>query len=258
MYTVIVCDDNTKWREELVEMIRKESQFEVVAQACNGRIAIELIEELRPEIIILDIVMPECDGVYIVNHIRKTIKGYDPFIYILSGLGTDSIIMELNELNVNFYSMKPVKADVIIRNLNIVGGYRNIEKTSVSKGDKVVQEDTLEGVIKEVLLRLGMKPHLISSKCVIDSLVIYMNSPESEHGLTKILYPQIAEKYCIYNSSVEKNIRSAVSRMQRNKTELYCEIFAYHTIGRITNGEFLSVMAGYIRKIMKEEAIYRQ
>ena len=96
-------------------------------------------------------------------------------------------------------------------------------------------------------------PHRTSSKCILDALVLRMNSLDPNPLLTKVLYPQIALKYSLSNTSVEKNIRNAISQMQMNNTEIFNEIFSYSTKGRITNGEFISVMSDYINKRMREE-----
>jgi len=178
-------------------------------------------------------------------------KDYEPIIYILSGLGTDPIIRALNELGIAFYSMKPVSMSVIIQNLKILINQQNphaffIEDNRKNAGG--IKQEILEDETKDILLQLGIMPHRISSKCVMDALVMYMCSSDPIPVLTKVLYPQIAEKYGINNSSVEKNIRDAISLIQRNKTDMYNAIFSYSTKENITNGEFLSVMSAYISK----------
>jgi len=255
MYTILICDDNIYWLEVLSLAIDKDPKFKIAAQAYDGKITLDLIEKFRPDIIILDIVMPVYDGVYIVNHIRKNMKEYVPIIYILSALGTGSIVKTLNELDIDFYSMKPVSVNVIMCNLNTLIKQRgNAEIFSAVDGEsakEAVRQELLEYTVKNVLLKLGAMPHRTSSKCVTDALVLYTHKPESFSTLTKALYPQIGSKYGLSNSSVEKNIRSAISQIQRNKTEMYSEIFSYSTKERITNGEFISVMSDYISKIVK-------
>jgi len=261
MFTILICDDNANSLEVLSLTIKKEPQFKVAAQACDGKTAMILIERYRPDIIILDIVMPEYDGVYIVDYIRKSMKEYDPIIYILSGLGTDSIIKAFNELGVDFYSMKPVSMSVVVNNLKMLIKQRdnsnnNSPETFVvsdENGESIKGEKQrlLEDIIKDTLLHLGVMPHRISSKCVTEALLLYICNPEPSPLLTKVIYPAIAKKYNINSSSVEKNIRETISQMQRDKNEIYDEIFFYSKNRRITNGEFLSVMSDYINKYMK-------
>jgi len=251
MYTVLICDDNANSLEGLSLTIKKEPQFKVVAHAYDGKTTITLIERHRPDVIILDIVMPEYDGVYIVDYIRKSMKEYDPIIYILSGLGTDSIVKALNELGVDFYSMKPVSMSVVVRNLNALINQRNKNKSFSALADDSAKQEILEDVTKYTLRNLGIMPHRISSKCITDALLMYMYNSEPNPVLTKVLYPEVAKKHGINSSSVEKNIRNTISQMQKNKTEMYNEIFSYSTKENITNGEFLSVMSDYINRFVK-------
>jgi two-component system response regulator (stage 0 sporulation protein A) len=257
MHTILLCDDNANSLEVLNLAFAKEPQFAVVAQAYDGKTALSLIEQHRPDIIILDVVMPEYDGVYIVNYIRSDMKEYDPLIYILSGLGTDPVIRTLNELGVDYYSMKPVPLSVIVQNLKTLLNQRGpcafSPDPSEGSGKPAggLMQKTLDDAIKTILLRFGLLPHRTSTKCVLDALVYYINSHEPNPLLTKVLYPQIAARHGLNHSSVEKNIRNAISQMQMNNTDAFNEIFSYSTRGRITNGEFLSIMSDYLKKHME-------
>jgi len=232
--------------------LEKEPQFRVVAQAYDGRESIDLIEKFRPDIIILDIVMPEYDGVYIVSHVRKTMIEYTPIIYILSGLGVDPVIKELSELGVDFFGRKPVPMDVVMHTLTTLVKHRGTA-SSADGGDKVAKKQEFSGVIWNILLHLGMSPHLTSSKCVLEALFLYPRDCGSLTALSKSIYPRIGEKYSISASSVERNIRHAITIMQKKKTGLCTEIFSYSITGHISNGEFLSVLSEYIGKVTKPD-----
>jgi len=252
MHTVFICDDNANSLEVLSLTIKKEPQFKIVAQAYDGKTAINLIERHCPDIIILDIIMPEYDGVYIVDYIRKNMKNYNPIIYILSAVGTAPIVRALNELSVDFYSMKPVSMSLIISNINkLIDQRGGSAKFYAPDESGSIKKEVIENAVKSTLLHLGIMPHRVSSKCITDALLIYMYCPEPNPMLTKVIYPEVAKKHGLNNSSVEKNIRNAISRIQKNNTGIYNEIFSYSTKGSITNGEFLSVMSDYINKYLK-------
>jgi two-component system response regulator (stage 0 sporulation protein A) len=184
-------------------------------------------------------------------------EGYAPIIYILSGLGADSIVRALNELGIDFYSMKPVLPSVVVRNLNTLTRQRDhhafFSDTSEENAETgtFLKQDKLEETIKYVLLRFNLLPHRKSTKCVQDALALYMSSSGLNPLLTKFLYPQVAQRYRVSNISVEKNIRNAITQIQKNNTELFRDIFSYSTKRHITNGEFLSIMSDYISKSVK-------
>jgi two-component system response regulator (stage 0 sporulation protein A) len=181
-------------------------------------------------------------------------KEYDPIIYILSGMGTAPIIKTFNDLGVDYYSMKPISLNVIVKNLKTLimqrnpGAFSSDFSQDSGKSAEGLKQDILEDTVKTILLCFGLLPHRTSTKCVTDALILHTNSLDANPLLTKVLYPQIAAKYGLNSSSVEKNIRNAISQMQMNGTEPFNEIFSYSTRKRITNGEFLSVMSDYIKK----------
>lgn len=247
MQSVLIADDNKSWLEILESRINQEPEFEVVATALDGKEAIEMIEKKRPEVIILDIIMPEFDGAHIVNHVRTQMNDYNPVIYILSGIGTDTIIKVLNDLEIDFYSMKPVSIEIVIHYLKTIIAKKRHENFVIMMPDEPVLQSTVTNV-RDFVYRLGMPRHLLSTDCIIDTLIYYIDNPNCLRLLTKILYPKIAKARGVSASSVEKNIRNAILQMQKNNSELYQRVFSYSGNNSITNGEFLSTVVDFMAK----------
>lgn len=246
MNTILLADDNKNWLDILEEGIGRESQFQVVGRAYSGTQAIELIEQLRPDIIILDIIMPEYDGVYIANHVKQNLAGYSPIIYVLSGIATDTVVKIFNDLGIAFYSLKPVTLDIVIDTLKKISRYDGREQPEENTLSPWRSEDTMRDRAKKLIYSLGMHPHLLSSQCTLEAVCYYANAPDSGILLTKVLYPEIGQLLRISKSSVEKNIRISIAQMQKVRTSRYQEIFSYAKNFRISNGEFLSVIKDYV------------
>ena len=71
---LVLADDHAMMREGLKSLIAKESDFEVVGEAANGRIALELAQQLKPDLILLDIEMPEMDGIDTLKRLMLSSK----------------------------------------------------------------------------------------------------------------------------------------------------------------------------------------
>ena len=88
-YKVILVDDEDDVRGRIISKIKPDSGFTVVGKAGNGFDALELIEELRPDVVITDIRMPFIDGIELARIIKRDypttkiafISGYDEFDY---------------------------------------------------------------------------------------------------------------------------------------------------------------------------------
>ena len=110
-YRMILVDDEDEVRGRIISKINPESGFEVVGIAGNGYDALELIEELKPHVVLTDIRMPFINGIELAKIVRRDfpttkvafISGYDEFDYAREAI----------ELNVVSYLMKPVTSNDI-------------------------------------------------------------------------------------------------------------------------------------------------
>jgi CheY-like chemotaxis protein len=69
--TILIADDNPRIRTQLRQVFESEKDYEVCAEAANGREAIELARRLRPNLIVLDLSMPVMDGLMAANELKR-------------------------------------------------------------------------------------------------------------------------------------------------------------------------------------------
>jgi two-component system, chemotaxis family, chemotaxis protein CheY len=110
MARILVTDDAEFMRMQLKDMITK-AGYEVVGEAENGNVAVELYEKLRPDLVTMDITMPEMDGVSAVKEIRKL----DPNAKIImcSAMGQQNMVLEAIQAGAKDFLVKPFSADRI-------------------------------------------------------------------------------------------------------------------------------------------------
>jgi two-component system nitrate/nitrite response regulator NarL len=68
---VLVAEDHPLFRDGIVRAIRERPNLELVGEAADGREALDLAHELRPDVIVLDIKLPELDGLQVLNALRR-------------------------------------------------------------------------------------------------------------------------------------------------------------------------------------------
>lgn len=115
MKTVLVVDDAAFMRLTLKNMLTKNG-FEVVGEAENGVQAVQKCTELQPDIVTLDITMPEMSGIDALKEIVKVSPGSN--VVMVSALGQESMVKESVVLGAKGFVVKPFKEEIIIAALS--------------------------------------------------------------------------------------------------------------------------------------------
>ncbi|MBI4248373.1 MAG: response regulator transcription factor, partial [Elusimicrobia bacterium] len=107
--TVLIADDQTLFREGLKDLLENESRYiEVVGEAANGPEAISMAKKLRPNVILMDIKLPQLDGIQATRVIRKECPNTN--VIILSSFEDDAHVMESVQAGANGYLSKMLPA----------------------------------------------------------------------------------------------------------------------------------------------------
>lgn len=115
MTKVLIVDDAAFIRLQLKQLLEK-NDFEVVGEAENGLVALSKIKELRPDIVTLDVTMPEMDGLECMMEIKKL--DYMPTVIMISAMGQEATVQKAILNGAKGFLVKPYKTDVVISNLN--------------------------------------------------------------------------------------------------------------------------------------------
>jgi two-component system chemotaxis response regulator CheY len=115
MTKVLIVDDALFIRQQL-KLLLENNDFEVVGEAENGKVALEKIKKLRPDIVTLDITMPIMDGIECMMEIKK--MEYLPVVIMISAMGQESYVQKAILHGAKGYLVKPYKSEVVIKNLN--------------------------------------------------------------------------------------------------------------------------------------------
>ncbi len=114
MKKVLIVDDAAFMRLSL-RTILEQNGFDVVGEAENGAVAIDKYKELKPEVVTMDITMPEMDGVQAL----RAIKSFDSQakVIMISALGQESHVKEAVMMGAKGFIVKPWKEEYLIETL---------------------------------------------------------------------------------------------------------------------------------------------
>lgn len=121
MNTTIMVVDDSPFASKQIKDIVEDNGYEVIAYAKDGEEAIELYKELKPDIVILDIIMPGLNGLETAEILKK--QDPDVKILMLSSLCDSGTMEEVKSIGVKHLIPKPLEADVLLTSLEMVSKF---------------------------------------------------------------------------------------------------------------------------------------
>lgn len=256
LISVLIADDNSELAKELSNYISGESDLRVAAIASNGKEAYDLIFETTPDVVLLDIVMPELDGIGVLKKLQISSPNKKPVI-IAHSISTLSRTVETTlSLGADYYLLKPQSPERICETIREFASSRIAFSNSTLpevRNDSIGYD--LETIVTDFIHELGVPAHIKGYQYIRSAIMMVVENMDLLNFITKQLYPDIAKAYNTTASRVERAIRHSIEvAWSRGKPETMNEIFGYtiHTgKGKPTNSEFIAMVADRIRLKIK-------
>lgn len=241
---IVIADDNREFCELLKEFFGQEDDLRLVGIANNGLEALDLVEQHKPDILVLDIIMPHLDGIGVLEKISsQTAK---PKVIMLTAFGQESITQRAVELGADYYILKPFDFTVLATRIRQLA-----DGVSVSNYTAPVKTKNLDVAVTNIIHQMGVPAHIKGYQYLRDAILMVIEEVNLLGAVTKELYPMIAQKYMTTPSRVERAIRHAIElAWDRGNVEMMNKFFGY-TInlerGKPTNSEFIAMVADKLR-----------
>ena len=111
--TLLVVDDHPVVRDGLSSMFARDPEFEVLGEAADGAEAVRLAQELRPDVILMDLRMPGMDGVTAITELAR--RGVGACVLVLTTYDTDSHVVPAIEAGATGYLLKDAPRTELLR-----------------------------------------------------------------------------------------------------------------------------------------------
>lgn len=240
---VLMIDDNVELIEAVKEYFKSSKLIEISDSANDGVEGIKKIETSIYDVIILDLIMPNKDGLYVLEEMKN--KNINKKVIVATSYNSGEVIREVSDYGVNYYILKPFDfTDLEKRILDLAN------KKSKSKNIDL-HYNNLQIAITKILHQLGIPSHIKGYQYIRDGISMIFDNPDMIGGITKELYPELADKFDTTVSRVERAIRHAIEvSWNRGNWDLMEEIFGNSVdIDRAkpTNSEFIVTVADKLR-----------
>ena len=119
MAKVMICDDAAFMRMMIKDILTKNG-YEIAAEAENGQKAVEKYPEAKPDLVLMDITMPELDGIGALKKIKESDAGAK--VIMCSAMGQQAMVIESIQAGAKDFIVKPFQADRVLEAVKKVVG----------------------------------------------------------------------------------------------------------------------------------------
>jgi len=192
---ILIADDHPLLREALCQVFSNQKDMEIVGQAGNGEEAIDLASQLKPDILVMDIMMPKFDGLEASRQIKKITPNIA--ILILTAYDDDNYVLGLLEAGATGYLMKSAKGQDLVEAVR-----------AVRAGESVLHPKIIEKLLKQAMV----KP-VGTTKYKMKDLLSDRETEMLKLLATGMSNKEIAEKLCLSLRTVKAHMSNIFTKM---------------------------------------------
>ena len=241
----MIADGSEEFCQRLKEALEQAADWEVVGAACDGLQAAELLGKLRPDVLVLDLLLPRLDGIALLR--KAAALNPAPVSLVLTGFLTEYAATTAAGLGVRYFMAKPCKFEAVAERLHEI-----LEADSAGAAKPLrAGGANIDAMVTSVIHEIGVPAHIKGYQYLREAIKIAVGDMEVINAITKVLYPQVAKAFSTTPSRVERAIRHAIEvAWSRGKMDTIDELFGYTVStgkGKPTNSEFIELIADTIQ-----------
>ncbi len=251
--TIVIADASAEFRIGLKSFLAKRG-YRIVGDCQDGCEAVRIIEETKPDAVILDILLPRLDGIEVMNEMRARLASSCPVFLVVTAISNNKMLSEAAEAGAGYCIIKPCEYSALSNRLESAlkqtSSTESTEK-SVSASAEPDPEVELETLVTKIIHQIGVPAHIKGYQYLRTAIIMTMHDTELINSITKQLYPGVAKKYGTTASRVERAIRHAIEvAWDRGDVDTINSYFGYtvqSARGKPTNSEFIALVADNLR-----------
>ena len=224
--TIVILQENVGFAKELAGLFQASGLYEVAGIAHDGIGGLKLIEEKRPDFVIMDLILTGIDGLGVLDRMNE--KNVESKVIILSSLMREEIVAQAMNKGARYYMVKPFNFELLKQRMREIAGATAFTRENLAPE---VRKTSLDEKISRIFINVGIPPHI------------------KGYGYLRegVKMARIGERFDTTASKVERAIRHAIEvAWNRGRIESINNILgvrAYVGAEKPTNGEFIALIA---------------
>ena len=251
--SVFIADSAEEFCSGLSAVLQRAEGFQVTGTANDGEQAIRMITELRPDVLVLDLMLSKRDGIAVLKAIDRMER--KPITLATSAFVTEYVSTAAANLGVRYLMLKPCDISALVERLEEIRCSDTARRITPRRPDKNGIEAMVTGIIHEI----GVPAHIKGYQYLREAIIIAVNDMDVINAITKVLYPQVAKTFQTTPSRVERAIRHAIEvAWDRGDLDTLQRFFGYtvsNTKGKPTNSEFIALIADKLQLQLKSSEV---
>lgn len=248
MYRVMLANSSEDFSNILTATLKQTDRYAVVGTANDGIRAMELLKEVKPEFLVVDMMLPQADGIAVLKA-ANTMEN-KPMFLVLADFMTEFVSNLLVSLGVQYILLKPCNTRAVLERLDEMRDSL-VPRSAQSRA----REANVEAMVTSMIHEIGVPAHIKGYQYLREAIIIAVNDMEVINAITKVLYPQVAKTFATTPSRVERAIRHAIEvAWDRGDLETLQRFFGYtvsNIKGKPTNSEFIALIADKLQLQLK-------
>ena len=121
---IAIADDNKELVKTMVTYFERHPEIEIIWTAHNGKVCLSMLEEKKPDVLLLDIIMPHLDGIAVLETLSANAQTTDLHIIMLTAFGQEDVMTQAASLGASYFMLKPFEFERLANQIFQVAGTR--------------------------------------------------------------------------------------------------------------------------------------
>ncbi len=239
--TIAIADADENFCKELETELNKRGSYEVIGTASDGELAVQLVREQQPDMLVLDLLLPQYDGISVLDMISVVHTRCK--IFVVTGFISNYIVTALAARRVSELLRKPCPVRYVADRID-----------EVWQQDNAPLEEKLPDIKQQItamLHEIGMPAHLKGYHYLRQAIKLAVEDIDHINSVSECIYKPVALLNNTTPERVESSIRRAIEvawdRGDLDTLQRYFGFTVSNTKGKPTNSEFIALLADKIQ-----------